>query len=156
MHEIHVFADLCDEYSELLFRFCIFSIFYDVTKRVKDASAHNQKTVLRNCGMWPVPIQRKPILLGPIRWVDVPGRALRRAWIAHWRRQYVEVLPLADSLQSVSPPSRPPRAVCGRQHRWSWHDRLRHAMLGGDHRSGASLSLAFPLFSSPASRRRKR
>jgi hypothetical protein len=31
-----------------------------------------------------------------------------------------------------------------------------HAMLGGDHRSGASLSLAFPLFSSPASSRRKR
>ncbi|HEX6109195.1 MAG TPA: hypothetical protein VFZ02_07235 [Ktedonobacteraceae bacterium] len=71
----------------------------------------------------PVPLERKPILLGPIRWVDVPGRALRRTWIAHWRRQYVEVLPLADSPQSVSPPSRPPRAVRS-HHRWSWHDRL--------------------------------
>jgi hypothetical protein len=30
----------------------------------------------------PVPLERKPILLGPIRWVDVAGRALRRTWIA--------------------------------------------------------------------------
>ena len=52
MHEIHVLPDLCGEFSEVLFRFCISSIFYNVTKRVKDASAHNQKTVLRNCGMW--------------------------------------------------------------------------------------------------------
>jgi hypothetical protein len=29
----------------------------------------------------PVPLERKPILLGPIRWVDVAGRALRRTWI---------------------------------------------------------------------------
>src|SRR5947209_1030726 len=26
----------------------------------------------------PVPVERKPVLLGPIRWVDVAGRALRR------------------------------------------------------------------------------
>jgi hypothetical protein len=50
---------------------------------------------------------------------------LRRTWIAHWRRQYVEVLPLADKPQSVSPPPppRPPRAVRS-HHRWSWLDRL--------------------------------
>jgi hypothetical protein len=51
MHEIHVLPDLCGEFSEVLFRFCISSVFYNVTKRVKDAPAHNQKTVLRNCGM---------------------------------------------------------------------------------------------------------
>jgi hypothetical protein len=34
----------------------------------------------------PVPRERKPIQLGPIRWVDVAGRALRRSWITHWRR----------------------------------------------------------------------
>jgi hypothetical protein len=68
-------------------------------------------------------VERKPILLGPMRWVDVAGRALRRTWTAHWRRQYVEVLALADMPKSVSPPPRPPRAVRS-HHRWSWHDRL--------------------------------
>ena len=29
----------------------------------------------------PVPVERKPVLLGPIRWVDVAGRALRRTWM---------------------------------------------------------------------------
>ncbi len=70
-----------------------------------------------------VPVERKPVLLGPIRWVDVAGRALRRTWIAHWRRQYVEILPLVGMPPSFSPPPRPPRAV--RSHsRWSWQDRL--------------------------------
>ena len=58
-----------------------------------------------------------------MRWVDVAGRALRRTWIAHWRRQYVEVLPLAEAQKNVFPPPRPPRAVRS-HHRWSWHDRL--------------------------------
>ena len=71
----------------------------------------------------PVPVERKPVLLGPIRWVDVAGRALRRTWMTHWRRQYVEILPLADMPPSLSPPPRPPRAVRS-HHRWSWHDRL--------------------------------
>jgi hypothetical protein len=62
-------------------------------------------------------------LLGAIRWVDIAGRALRRTWMAHWRREYVEVIPLAQIPKSVSPPPRPPRAV--RSHyRWSWCDRL--------------------------------
>ena len=57
-----------------------------------------------------------------MRWVDVAGRVLRRTWIAHWRRQYVEVLPVAQAQQEVKPP-RPPRAL--RSHyRWSWQDRL--------------------------------
>jgi len=71
----------------------------------------------------PVPIERKPVLLGPIRWVDVAGRALRRTWMTHWRRQYVEILPLAGMPPSLSPPARPPRAVRS-HHRWSWQDRL--------------------------------
>jgi len=67
-------------------------------------------------------VEHNPALLGAIRWVDVAGRALRRTWMAHWRRQYVEVIPLAQLPKSVAPP-RPPRAV--RSHyRWSWCDRL--------------------------------
>jgi hypothetical protein len=45
----------------------------------------------------PASVERKPVMLGPMRWVDVAGRALRRTWTAHWRRQYVEVLPLAPA-----------------------------------------------------------
>ena len=71
----------------------------------------------------PVPVEHKPVLLGPIRWVDVAGRALRRTWMTHWRRQYVEILPLAGMPPSLSPPPRPPRAVRS-HHRWSWQDRL--------------------------------
>ena len=71
----------------------------------------------------PATVERKPIVLGPIRWVDVAGRSLRRTWTAHWRRQYVEILPLVQTQQEVLPPPRPPRAI--RSHsRWSWHDRL--------------------------------
>jgi len=58
----------------------------------------------------PSSVQPNPHLLGAIRWVDVAGRALRRTWVAHWRRQYVEVIPLAQIPKSVAPP-RPPRAV---------------------------------------------
>jgi hypothetical protein len=71
----------------------------------------------------PAVIERKPIILGSMRWVDVAGRALRRTWTAHWRRQYVEVLPLAGSQQETKPPPRPPRAARS-HHRWSWQDRL--------------------------------
>ncbi len=71
----------------------------------------------------PVLVEHKPVLLGPIRWLDVAGRALRRTWMTHWRRQYVEILPLADRPPSLSPPARPPRAVRS-HHRWSWQDRL--------------------------------
>ena len=38
-------------------------------------------------------------------------------------RQYVEVLPLPQTLPETKPPPRPPRAVRSR-HRWSWQDRL--------------------------------
>src|SRR5207237_5627961 len=30
----------------------------------------------------PVQVSRKPVLLGPMRWVDVAGRALRRTWMS--------------------------------------------------------------------------
>jgi hypothetical protein len=62
-------------------------------------------------------------VLQATRWVDVAGRSLRRTWTAHWRRQHVEVIALAQTPKSLSPPPRPPRAI--RSHRrWSWHDRL--------------------------------
>src|SRR5262249_41874775 len=62
-------------------------------------------------------------VLGSIQWVDVAGRSLRRTWITHWRRQSVEVLPLADPPTSLSPPPPPPRAVRS-PHPWGWQDRL--------------------------------
>lgn len=71
----------------------------------------------------PASVERKPVKLGPIRWLDVAGRALRRTWTAHWRSQYVEVLALAEASKNGLPPPRPPRAVRS-HHRWSWHDRL--------------------------------
>jgi hypothetical protein len=71
----------------------------------------------------PALIEHKPVVLGPIRWVDIAGRALRRTWTTHWRSQYVEIIPLVELPQRISPPPRPPRAV--RSHyRWSWRDRL--------------------------------
>ncbi len=72
----------------------------------------------------PSTVEQKPaVLLGAMRWVDVAGRSLRRSWIAHWRRQYVEVIPFTALSEKTSPPSRPPRSVRS-HHRWSWHDRL--------------------------------
>ena len=71
----------------------------------------------------PSEVSHQPIMLGSMRWVDVAGRALRRTWTAHWRRQYVEVLPLAGSQPEAKPPPRPPRAIRS-HHRWSWYDRL--------------------------------
>lgn len=68
-------------------------------------------------------VERNPHLLQAIRWVDVAGRALRRMWIAHWRSQYVEILPLAQIPEETFPPPRPPREL--RSHyRWNWQDRL--------------------------------
>jgi hypothetical protein len=71
----------------------------------------------------PTLVEHKPVTLGPIRWVDIAGRALRRTWTTHWRSQHVEIIPLVELPQRVSPPPHPPRAV--RSHRrWSWYDRL--------------------------------
>ncbi len=81
----------------------------------------------------PSVVARQPIVLGSMRWVDVAGRSLRRTWTAHWRRQYVEVLPLAGSQPEAKPPPRPPRAVRS-HHRCSWQDRLaRNAWWGPPH-----------------------
>jgi len=71
----------------------------------------------------PSSVEQDPHLLEAIRWVDVAGRALRRTWIAHWRSQYVEILPLAEIPEKTSPPPRPPRSIRS-HHRWSWHARL--------------------------------
>jgi hypothetical protein len=62
-------------------------------------------------------------VLQATRWRDVAGRALRRTWTAHWRKPFVEVLPLAENPQRASPPPRSPRAIRSHQ-RWSWQDRL--------------------------------
>ena len=40
-----------------------------------------------------------------------------------FRRQYVEILPLAGSQPEAKPPPRPPRGVRS-HHRWNWYDRL--------------------------------
>ncbi|GHO62883.1 hypothetical protein KSC_017750 [Ktedonobacter sp. SOSP1-52] len=67
--------------------------------------------------------EQEPLLLGPIRWVDVAGRALRRTWTTHWQSQHAEIIPLVECPKRVSPPPHPPRAV--RSHyRWSWPNRL--------------------------------
>jgi hypothetical protein len=71
----------------------------------------------------PSSVEQNPLLLGAIRWIDVAGRALRRTWMAHWRRQYVEVLPLPEIPKHVSAPPRPPRAMRS-HHRWRGPDRL--------------------------------
>ena len=68
------------------------------------------------------PCQREGTLLA-IRWVDMPGRTIRRHWIRHWRTQVVEVVPLSEKLEKPSPPARPPRAV-RRHQRLSWKERL--------------------------------
>jgi hypothetical protein len=71
----------------------------------------------------PSTVEHKPVMLASIRWVDVAGRSFRRTWMAHWRRQYVEVLPLVRTQPEILPPPRPPRAIRS-HHRWSWQDRL--------------------------------
>ena len=70
-----------------------------------------------------VDCERKPVLLGPMRWVDVAGRALRRTWTTHWRCQHTEIISLVECHKRSFPPPRSPRAV--RSHyRWSWPERL--------------------------------
>jgi len=72
----------------------------------------------------PAVVARKPIMLGAMRlsWMwpverfAVPGSP-------DFRRQYVEVLPLAQTQLEAKPPPRPPRAVRS-HHRWRWQDRL--------------------------------
>jgi hypothetical protein len=59
----------------------------------------------------PASVEHKPVMLGPMRWVDVAGRSDRRTWMAYWRRQYVEILPLVQTQQEVLPPPRSPRAI---------------------------------------------
>jgi hypothetical protein len=71
----------------------------------------------------PATVELQTGVLPATRWRDVPGRALRRTWTAHWRRQFVEVLPLVENPQRASPPPRSPRAIRSHQ-RWSWEDRL--------------------------------
>jgi hypothetical protein len=75
----------------------------------------------------PVPLERKPIQLGPIRWVDVAGRALRRSWITrlppaicrgactygHVKGRFSSPSPTAcRALASELPLARPARTQC--------------------------------------------
>jgi hypothetical protein len=89
------------------------------------AKGNRARRVSAVCRLLPPPssVEHKPVMLGSMRWVDVAGRSLRRTWMAHWRRQYVEVLPLVQIQQEVLPPPRPPRAIRS-HHRWSWQNRL--------------------------------
>lgn len=53
--------------------------------------------------------------------------------MTHWRRQYVEILPLVQTQPELLPPPRPPRAIRS-HHRWSWQDRLNsNATFGPPH-----------------------
>ncbi len=91
----------------------------------RGASGNRARRVSVIRRLLPAPSSVEPQIgvLGAMRWVDVAGRALRRAWITHWRRQYVEVIPLAEIPEQTSPPPRPPRAKRS-HHRWSWQNRL--------------------------------
>ena len=90
-----------------------------------EAKSHRARRVSAVRRLLPTPstATRTPVVVGPMRWVDVAGRALRRTWTTHWRRQYVEVLPLGEGRRSVAPPPRAPRSLRS-HHRWSWQDRL--------------------------------
>lgn len=75
----------------------------------------------------PASVEHKPVLLGPMRWVDAgrvgqDARFVADGW-PDFRRQYVEVLPLAQSQREAKPPARPPRALRSRQS-FRWRDRL--------------------------------
>ena len=90
-----------------------------------EAKSHRARRVSAVRRLLPAPsvATRTPIEVGSMRWVDVAGRALRRTWTTHWRRQYVEVLPLEEVKGRMTPPPRAPRSVRSR-HRWNWQDRL--------------------------------
>ena len=91
---------------------------------------------------------RGPKVIGRVALVQSPGSCLRLPWLraspsfsdrcAGWmwqdercaapghpdfRRQYVEVLPLAQTQPEAKPPARPPRAVRSHQS-FRWQDRL--------------------------------
>ncbi len=61
-----------------------------------------------------------------IHWSDLPARALRRGWMAHWRSQAVEMNVLPDS---PPPMARVPRARRIHQ-RLDWEERLRRNARG--------------------------
>lgn len=90
-----------------------------------EAKGHRARRVsaVRRLLSGPSVATRTPVVVGSMRWVDVAGRTLRRSWTTHWRRQYVEVLPLEEGKRRMTPPARAPRSVRS-HHRWSWQDRL--------------------------------
>jgi hypothetical protein len=92
------------------------------------------------------PREREGTLLA-IRWVDIPGRTIRRHWIGHWRSQSVEVIPLTEKLEKLPPPARPPRAL-RRHQRLSWKERLQRNAWWGPPRVRLRLYGVAPALSS--------
>jgi hypothetical protein len=80
-------------------------------------------TVLRRA--LPPPLAKEqlpPVPLGPMRWMDISARGIRRTWMTHWRGQQVEILVLDEQAQPVLSPPRPPREVRSHE-RWNWQDK---------------------------------
>src|SRR5258708_27687321 len=65
-----------------------------------------------------------------------------------FRRQYVEVLPLPQTLPETKPPPRPPRAARWRQS-FRWQDRLARPCRLGTTACAYQYGGGFPLFSKP-------
>src|SRR5262249_42634272 len=57
-----------------------------------EAKSHRARRVSAVRRLLPAPslATRMPVVVGSMRWVDVAGRAVRRTWTTHWRRQHVE------------------------------------------------------------------
>lgn len=96
----------------------------------EDGFRPHHLTVVRHLGPTPGALAPSSDLLEALRWSDMASRSLRRSWVAHWRRQAVEVISLAHSQESESLPPRAARAL--RAHRrLAWRERLaRNAWAG--------------------------
>lgn len=83
-------------------------------QRARRVSARRQRAVSS------IVMTRPPTLHGAMTWKDVPGRRLRRTWMAHWQRQAVTITVLAPRLLPLPCLPRAARA----HHRLGWDERL--------------------------------